>query len=250
MSSNRKKAFQTPDANPATKFISWKSNDKCFSYYDKEIAESLKGESDEVIKEKANVKITLPFKFLALDELASVKGWSDSLGGNIVLNEVKYISKEVLTAKCFHKNPKGEKTSTEIAKGIYRDIKEKVNSAGAKYHKSVYVMLEDGSLANIQMKGAVVQKWGEFTQKTKSRLSDEWVVVEKHEDGKKGAVKFTTPAFKFFKSLNDSESEMADECFDVLEAFMKTYLAKSEPVADEVDNEVDDERGDIGDLEF
>lgn len=216
--SNRRQAFAQPQSNPATKFLSWKSNEKCFSYYDKDKEE--------------NVSVPLPFKFLVLDELASVKGWSDSLGGNIISNEVKFISKETITAKCYHKNGKGEKVTTEIAKGIYKEIKEKVNSAGAKYHKSIYVMLEDGTLANIQLKGAAVQKWGEFTQRTKNRLPDEWVVVEKAVDGKKGGVKFTTPEFKFLCSLTDDEMSLADDVFNVLEAYLKTYLAKSEPVVD------------------
>ena len=233
--SNRRNAFQTPQSNPATKFLSWKSNDKNFSYYDKE--------------SQTNVAVELPFKFLVLDELASVKGWSDSLSGQIVSNEVKYISKEPITAKCYHKNVKGESTSTEIASGIYKDIKEKVNSAGAKYHKSVYVMLEDGTIANIQMKGAVVQQWGNFTQKTKSRLPDEWVIVEKHVDGKKGAVKFTTPEFKFERSLSESEAEQADEAFNELESYLKTYLSKTEVI---VDNTIDDEEleEEHDDLEF
>jgi hypothetical protein len=231
--SNRKSAFQTPQSNPATKFLSWKSNDKNFSYYDKD--------------SQTNVAVELPFKFLVLDELSSVKGWSDSLSGNIISNEVKFISKEVLTVKCYHKNVKGEKTSTEIAKGLYKDIKEKVNTAGAKYHKSIYIMLEDGTLANIQLKGASVQKWGEFTQKTKSRLTDEWVIVEKATDGKKGAVKFTTPEFKFFKSLSESEATQADECFNELESYLKTYLVKSEP--DVIETEIEDDVID-DDLDF
>jgi len=232
--SNRRNAFQTPQSNPATKFLSWKSNDKNFSYYDKE--------------SQTNVAVELPFKFLVLDELASVKGWSDKFTGSIISNEVKFISKENLRVKCYHKNLKGESTSTEIASGIYKDIKEIVNTAGAKYHKSIYIMLEDGSLANIQLKGAAVQAWGNFTQKTKKRLPDEWVVVEKAIDGKKGAVKFTTPEFKFLKSLSDGEAEMADEAFNVLESYLKTYLAKAEPIVNDV--EVIDEEEVIDDLEF
>lgn len=232
MSSNRRGAFTQPQQNPSTKFLSWKSNDKCFSYYDKETQE--------------NVNVSLPFKFLVLDELSSVKGWSDSLSGQIISNEVKFISKETLTAKCYHKNVKGEKTSTEIAKGLYKDIKEKVNSSGAKYHKSVYVMLEDGTLANIQMKGACVQQWGVFTQKTKQRLPDEWIIVEKATDGKKGAVKFTTPEFKFFKSLSEDEAVQADNCFNELEAYLKTYLVKSEP--DVIEPESEEEE--VEDLDF
>lgn len=228
--SNRRAAFAQPQSNPATKFIEWKSNDKCFSYFDKAIAESLQGSDVDVIKEKANVKIALPFKFLVLDELSFVKGWSDALTGNIISNEVKFISKETLIAKCYHKNLKGESVTTEIAKGLYKDIKDQVVTAGAKYHKSIYVMLEDGSLANIKFKGACVGKWADFTQKTKNRLADEWITVTKAEDGKKGAVKFSTPSFSFANSISDAEADLADEAFNVLESYLKTYLAKAEPV--------------------
>ena len=42
MSSNRAKAFQAPLSNPAKRFLEWKSNDKCFSYFDKEKKENVK----------------------------------------------------------------------------------------------------------------------------------------------------------------------------------------------------------------
>jgi hypothetical protein len=204
--SNRRQAFAQPQTNPATKFIEWKSNDKCFNYYDKEA--------------QKNVEIPLPFKFLVLDELHSIKGWNDASSSNIYSNEVKFISKEVMTVKPFKGN--------EIAKGYYKDIKDKVVAAGGHYTKSIYVMLEDGSLANISLKGSGVQKWGDFTQKTRNRLADEWVIVAKAEDGKKGAVKFSTPSFSFANSISDQEANMADEAFNILESYLKTYLAKAD----------------------
>ena len=203
--SNRRNAFSTPQSNPATKFLSWKSNDKQFSYYDKET--------------KENVLVPLPLKFLVLDEMHSISGWNDATQSGIYSNEVKFISKETMTVKPFKGN--------EIAKGLYKDIKEKVKSAGGHYVKSIYIMLEDGTLANLQLKGSAVQKWGEFTAKGKQRLVDEWVVVDKAVDGKKGAVKFTTPDFRFLQSITDAESELADECFNTLEAYMNTYLSKN-----------------------
>jgi hypothetical protein len=214
--SNRRAAFAQPQSNPSTKFIEWKSNDKCFNYYDKEA--------------QKNVEIPLPFKFLVLDELHCIKGWNDASSSNIYSNEVKFISKEVMTVKPFKGN--------EIAKGYYKDIKEKVVAAGGHYTKAIYVMLEDGSLANISLKGSGVQKWGDFTQKTRNRLADEWVIVAKAEDGKKGAVKFSTPSFSFANSINDEEANMADEAFNILESYLKTYLAKSEPAI--VEEEEDD----------
>jgi len=209
--SNRRSAFATPQSNPSTKFIEWKSNEKCFSFYNKETSQ--------------NELISLPFKFLVLDELHSIQGWNDATSSGIFSNEVKFISKEEMTVKPYKGN--------EIAKGLYKDIKEKVQSAGGHYVKSIYIMLEDGSLANIKLKGSAVQKWGEFTQKTRTRLPDEWVIVSKALDGKKGAVKFTTPEFSFLQSLSDTEIEQADEAFNLLESYLKTYLAKAEPVLEE-----------------
>jgi hypothetical protein len=209
--SNRRQAFAQPQSNPATKFIDWKSNDKNFSYYDKET--------------KENVAIALPFKFLVLDELHTVKGWNDATQSGIYSNEVKFISKEVMTVKPFKGN--------EIAKGLYKDIKEKIVSAGGHYVKSIYIMLEDGTLANLQLKGSAVQQWGEFTNKNRTRLPDEWVVVKTTKDGKKGAVKFSMPEFAFEKSLSESEMVMADEVFNILETYLKSYLVKSEPIVED-----------------
>jgi len=204
--SNRRAAFAQPQSNPATKFIEWKSNDKCFNYYDKDA--------------QKNVEIPLPFKFLVLDELHTIKGWNDASGSNIFSNEVKYISKDIMTVKPFKGN--------EIAKGIYKDIKDKIVAAGGHYTKSIYIMLEDGTMANLQLKGSAVQAWGEFTQKTRSRLADEWVSVKTTKDGKKGAVKFSVPEFTFDGSLTDEQNNQADEVFNVLESYLKTYLVKAD----------------------
>jgi len=225
--SNRKKVFQTLTSNPSKKFIEWKSNDKGFSYYDKET--------------KENVAIPLPFKFLVLDELHTIKGWNDASSSQINSNEVKFISRDEMVVKPFKGN--------EIAKGLYKDIKEKIKAAGGHYVKIVYCMLEDGSIANLQLKGAACQSYGDFTAKTRSRLTDEWVVVDKAIDGKKGAVKYTTPGFAFEKSLSDSEADLADEAYNVLEAYLKTYLAKAEPI-DTIAPIESDEVIDEDDLEF
>jgi hypothetical protein len=170
--------------------------------------------------------------------LHTVKGWNDASSSQINSNEVKFISRDEMTVKPFKGN--------EIAKGLYKDIKEKIKAAGGHYVKSVYCMLEDGSIANLQLKGAACQSYGDFTAKTRSRLTDEWVVVAKAIDGKKGAVKYTTPGFAFDKSLSESEADLADEAFNTLEAYLKTYLTKAEPI----NNEVVEETIDEDDLDF
>ena len=221
--SNRRQAFAQPKVNPSTKFLQWKSNEKCFEFYNKETQQK--------------VSVPLPFKFLVLDEMHTVSGWNDASSSGIFSNEVKFISKEIMTVKPFKGN--------EIAKGLYKDIKEKIVAAGGHYVKSIYIMLEDGSLANLQLKGSAVQKWGEFTQKTRNRLPDEWVQVTKAIEGKKGAVKFFTPDFSFERSITEDEAMQADEAFNVLETYLKAYLVKAEPIVEGIPQDDHDD-----DLEF
>jgi hypothetical protein len=201
--SNRSKAFEGTQKNPSTKFLDWKSNDKQFSFYDRE--------------KEANVLVPLPFKFVVLDELHTVKGWDDASQSAIYSNEVKYISKQEMTVKPFKGN--------EIAKGLYSLIKEKVRAAGGHYVKSIYIMLESGQLANIQLKGSSTQAWGEFTKANKSKLTENWIEVNNATEAKKGSVKYSTPNFTIGSVLNDKESKQADENFDILEAYLKQYLS-------------------------
>ena len=222
ITSNRRAAFTQPTTNPSGKFFEWKSNEKTFVYFDKEA--------------KTNVTIPLPFKFLVLDELHTIKGWNDATESGIYSNEVKWISKDELIVKPFKGN--------EIARGLYKDIKEKAKAAGGHYVKSIYIMLEDGSIANLQLKGAACQAWGDFTSKGKQRLLDEWVSVVGFDEAKKGSVKYTTPIFGYLASIGDAENDLANEAFNTLEAYLKTYLAKAEAVAEVETEEVHD------DLEF
>lgn len=102
ITSNRRAAFTQPTTNPAGKFFEWKSNEKTFVYFDKET--------------KTNVTVPLPFKFLVLDELHTIKGWNDATESGIYANEVKFISRDEMVVKPFKGN--------EIARGLYKDIKE------------------------------------------------------------------------------------------------------------------------------
>lgn len=215
--SNRTQVFAGGSKSPATKFLDWKSDQKVFSYYDKSLAK--------------NVEVGLPFKFIFLDELSTVKGWNDASSSGIFANEVKYISKEPMTVKAF----KGG----EIAKGLYNEIKERVKSAGGHYSKSVYIMMEDGALANIQLKGSATQKWGEFVNANRNSITRTWVNVEKAIESKKGKVVFSVPDFTTGADIEDEDASNADAKFDELEAYLKTYLAKVDATEEEEEEDID-----------
>ena len=220
---SRQSEFQTTSSNPTKKYFEWKSDDKCFAYYDKET--------------KQNVKVELPFKFLTLMEFHTIKGWNDKNQSGVYSNEVKSIGQDELNVRLFKGN--------QSIKGIYKEIKDTIVTMGGHYTKSIYVMLEDGSIANVNIKGSSVQSWGDFTQKTRSRLSDEWIEVANAIELKKGKVEYSIPEFKFATSLSDSKWKFADNAYNQLKSYIDGYLAKQIEVNDE---EILSDENDISDL--
>lgn len=212
--SNRRKEFTKTSSNPASKFLEWKSDEKCFSFYNKETRE--------------NEKIYLPLKFLVLMEMHTVKGWDDASGSGIWSNEVSNIGEDTIEVKAF----KGGL----IAKGIYKDVKETIAKRGGHYVKSIYAMLPDFSLVNIGLKGSGVQAWGDFSKKSARRLPEEWVEVTGAEEKVKGKVKYSTPIFKFESVITKSEDEKAEKAFGIIKDYINRYTAEKEVVAEAEDD--------------
>lgn len=197
---------KSTSSNPTSKYLDWKSNDKSFSYYDKEAGE--------------NVKVDLPLKFVFLQHYHTVKGWNDASQSGIYSNEVYYIGSEPMTVRAF-------KGGT-IAEGIYKDIKQDITNAGGKYHRSVYVMLEDGTIANLSFKGAVVREWSDFMEANKNLVDNQWIEVKSAKDQKKGSIKYSTPEFTLGANLNAKDSAQADSVASELKTYLDAYFNKEE----------------------
>lgn len=191
-------------SNPTSKFLEYKSNDKAFSYYDREA--------------KENVRVDLPLKFVFLQNYHSVRGWHDASASGIYSNEVFYIGSEPMTVKSF-------KGGT-IASGLYKDIKGTITASGGKYHRSIYVMLEDGSLANISLKGSSVRQWSDFMEANKQLVDGQFVEVNSANEEKKGSVKYSTPNFTIGANLSKSDSAKADKVASELKIYLDEYFAK------------------------
>ena len=202
----------TTSNNPTTKYLEWKSNDKAFSFYNKEAA--------------AKEEVKLPLKFLFLQHYHTVKGFNDTSNSGIYSNEVFYIG-EQMSVKSF----KGGL----IAEGVYNDIKPKIVNAGGKYHRSVYVMMEDGSIANFSFKGAVVKEWSDFMKENKNLLDNQWVEIKEAKDKKKGSVNYSVPVFTVGQAISKDIAKKADAKADELKAFLEERAAanKVEVVAAE-----------------
>ena len=115
-----------------------------------------------------------------------------------------------------------------IASGLYKEIKIDIMNAGGKYHRSVYVMLEDGSIANVSMKGAVVKEWSDFIEANKSLVDNKWVEISSTKDQKKGSIKYSTPEFKLGGDLSSDDLRNADNAAETLKEYLDAYFGKVE----------------------
>lgn len=203
--------------NPTAKYLAWKSTTKSFTYYDKAAGE--------------NVEVPLPLRFVFLQHYHTVKGWNDATQAGIYANEVYYIGREELSVRTF----KGK----EIASGLYKDIKADVNAAGGKYHRSVYVMLEDGTVANVSLKGAVVKSWSDFMEESKNLVDNQWITIESSKDEKKGSVKYSVPVFTLGSPLTAEESNAADDAAALLKVHMDAYFGGNEVAEEEEELDIE-----------
>ena len=209
--------------NPATKFLEWKSKEKCFEYWDK--------------SQSANVKVEPPFKFMFLEHFHTIKGWHDASSSRIYSNEVKFIGKESVKVKSF----KGG----DIVDGIYKDIRLKILDAGGKYHRSVYVVDDSGDIINLQLKGAVVAAYSDFLNENENKIEGSWCEINTVKDHKKGATKYSTPDFTIGKAFTKAEMALANDKYLEIVAHFESVTVKPEVNVEELVDEMHDEEVDL-----
>ena len=193
--------------NPAKIFLKLKGSGG-FEYFDK-----TKGEKGE------KVSIPLPFTFMALDTLATVKGYSDSTQSGFWSNEVRNIGKDQLTVR----------TKAGIAaKGTYSEVMANKACTGAKFCQSVYaVSTINGKpeIINIQMMGTALSAWIDFAKNNK--IFKGAIKVASMKQGKKGATVYQTPVFEAIDATPEADAK-AKEMNKELKTYLDAYLGKSE----------------------
>jgi hypothetical protein len=166
---------------------------------------------------KENVLMELPFTFIVLDMLSTVKGFSDADGGGIWANEVRDTRKDILTVK----TKRGVK-----AQGLWKeDIKNSVE--GARYCRSVYIAYKDDDgelvIGNFQMQGAANSAFIEFTKHTKPYGIG--IQITGSNEQKKGSNKFYEPVFAAIEA-NEATIAEAIELDKQLQEYLKAYLGR------------------------
>lgn len=200
--------MQSGTQNPAKYFFQWKSEHQKFCYYDKE--------------KKENIFVELPFKFLALSRYITVKGWNQKKSYALISNEVKSIDDTLIV------NAYSDGNKTEVARGGWNAIKDKMEVENGKFTQSVYVMLPNGDVANIQLNGASLSTWFEFQKNQTDKFFDNWVVVNGFKNGKTGAVEYTFPLFEWGSTLNKDEQQLAEYADGKIEEYEQAYFGASE----------------------
>jgi hypothetical protein len=218
--------------NPSTRWFEWAGGDDggIVKWYDRETKETH--------------KLPLPFTFLLLDELATVKGWHEPSQSGIYSNEVRDTRQEVLVVKSFN--------GGEMASGLYADIKEKVVFKGGGYHSSIYIAYKDGEelrIGNLSLGGAALSAWMDFKKRaaTKKDASGkslkayfiDAVTITGYNEAKKGKIVYRTPTFAL-KEVSPATNQQAIALDAELQAFLSDYLkrpkadaAKPDPMTDE-----------------
>lgn len=204
---------QRENENPSKRFLQWKSNDKCFEYYDKEA--------------EKKVQVTLPLKLLFLEHYHTVKGWNDASESGIYSNEVYAINNEELNVKSF----KGG----DIASGLYKEIKQTVNHHGGVYYRSVYCMNEDGEIINLQIKGSAVREYSEFYKNNHHLVDNQWIEINDFKEQKKGSINYTTPIFTIGDVITRKIDNLAIDVAQTLQSYMDGYTSKPEEPIDDLE---------------
>lgn len=132
-------------SSPIKKYLSFSGSTGQFSYYDKEAKESV--ELDEL-------------SIIVLDVRGSVTGYNSANKAQISSNLVAEIGNDELVVQSWK-----DGKATQIAKGLYKDIKAQVKEAGGKFTTNIICLADVGDgeeMCNLQLTGSSLNGWIEF----------------------------------------------------------------------------------------
>jgi len=190
--------------NPAKKFIQFNGGKGHFYYYDKEKEE--------------NIILDLPLYFIVLDELNTIKGYSEQNKSGIYSNEVHFLD-EILRVRTF----KGNLSIT----GKYENIKHEIKASGGKFAKSVYVAtkFDELELCNFMFSGTSFSQWLDIRKKFDQ--TKHCIKISGTIEGKKGSIDYLMPVFEIV-ALPEKVAKKAYDMDIELQKYLKTYKAQKE----------------------
>jgi hypothetical protein len=203
--------------NPVQKFIQFKGDTGEFVYFDKET--------------EKNIKVDMPIYFVVLDELTTIKGFSELMKSGIYSNEISDLRHETLNVRSF-------KGHLNIV-GKYNDIKHEIKANGGKFCKSVYAMLikgkNDYEQVNFQLTGAAFSAWLD----KKFNTEQYGVIVKDVQQEKKGSIDYFIPKFGRL-NVNTGVDKAAKDMDAKLQDYLTAYKNRQMETLDNVYQTKDD----------
>lgn len=196
--------------NPSKIFIQWKSKKKAFVYYSKEKEE--------------DILLPMPFSFIPLHICQTVKGYNHKKSKTFIANEVENTEKDILTVNSYNKATKERKLEHQ---GFYKDIKEAFDQ-NIKYTASVYAAIKNKkgelSLVNLQLNGAGLHHWINFTKK--NNIWKGSVIVKKTTQEQNGDVPYQAPVYEIAE-ITEEDDVKAAELQEVVKEYLKGYYERN-----------------------
>ena len=218
---------------PVRKYFAWAGATGALQHYDREAGK--------------RITVKLPFRFMVLDELTTIGGFSDANNSGIWSNEVRSV-----------KDPLIVRTSAgTLATGNYQTLKDQLKAQGGKYARSVYIAYQeadgDGAewvIGNIKLVGAALGSWFDFHKR--ANINEGGVSLTGSTEDKKGSNTFHVPTFEGVE-VSAIENETAIELDKELQAYLKTYFDKKTDdsmVVEHTDDEDYDKPIDLSEIPF
>lgn len=211
----------TAQANPAEITIEWSGSQNQFTYYDKD--------------SKSKVAMGPDLKFIVLDRLNSISGYSQSKNCGIWSNEIRSTETDLLKVNW---KPNGKKET--LIQGLYGEIKDTVKEKGGKYCQVVYALMigeNENKIVRILFKGSSLVPWIE------AKVRDVPMYVLTASNGTKqvkGTNEYYSPTIAQMEQItDDNHIKEADKAMAIVETYLNNYLDGSQD-DDEISVEIDE----------
>ena len=233
------KTLNTEKPNsPCVRYFEWAGSKGQLKWYNKET--------------KENIFVTLPFRFLVLDQLNTVTGYDKKTDSSFWSPEVRRNSDPLYVHK--------RGVALPLCIGPWRDIKE-IAPRGAKFTKSVYIAFKDDDgelkIGNLRLSGAAISGlsddaiakniqdfkkdkgntelfeddflkrvgWFKFVNTCPGDIEDIAVEIDSVIADVNGTVEFMRPVFKRVPLVSEETANAALELDRILQKYLTEYFA-------------------------
>jgi hypothetical protein len=218
--------------NPTVKYVKWKSSTQSFQYWDKSAND---GEGERV-------DVTLPLKFIVLDDLVSISGFvknrgKKDKGAAVYSNQVRADYADPTSAKYIPLVVKRADDGEILAEGLYKDIKDSLPD-GCKYTRNIYALVQlenkEWEIWCISLSGAGFAGWRNFTDKKGRKfIYEDGIVCEDFKVEKNAAISYNVPVFKKYQLTPAEDAAVMENAPRLDEYFEYKFTPKKEDAAKE-----------------